>query len=161
MLTTTDTSPTDTAAALLEVAGQVAGFSNQLAEAGKATAIEIKGLSDKLRNFYKAQTEFLEKRMNAEGEGYDPDQDPEFKRFVAKNEPRDLPCSQGICEATDAEADVSPGAAGTPAPRNSGQSPSGVHAGRPSRQARSEAWKRPVERPATMSSAAKTPSCCW
>ena len=30
-----------TAAALLEVAGQVAGFSNQLAEAGKATAIEI------------------------------------------------------------------------------------------------------------------------
>lgn len=40
--------PTDTAAALLEVAGQVAGFSNQLAEAGKATAIEIKGLADKL-----------------------------------------------------------------------------------------------------------------
>ena len=42
------TEPTDTAAALLEVAGQVAGFSNQLAEAGKATAIEIKGLADKL-----------------------------------------------------------------------------------------------------------------
>lgn len=42
------TEPTDTAAALLEVAGQVAGFSNQLAEAGKATALEIKGLADKL-----------------------------------------------------------------------------------------------------------------
>lgn len=42
------TEPTDTAAALLEVAGQVAGFSNKLAEAGKATAIEIKGLADKL-----------------------------------------------------------------------------------------------------------------
>lgn len=42
------TEPTDTAAALLEVAGQVAGFSNQLAEAGKASALEIKALSDKL-----------------------------------------------------------------------------------------------------------------
>ncbi len=42
------TEPTDTAAALLEVAGQVAGFSNQLAEAGKATATELAGLSTKL-----------------------------------------------------------------------------------------------------------------
>ncbi len=42
------TEPTDTAAALLEVAGQVAGFSNQLAEAGKATATEIANLSTKL-----------------------------------------------------------------------------------------------------------------
>lgn len=42
------TEPTDTAAALLEVAGQVAGFSNQLAEAGKATATEIAAISAKL-----------------------------------------------------------------------------------------------------------------
>ena len=49
--------PTDTAAALLEVAGQVAGFSNQLAEAGKATALEIKGLADKLTASETAFTE--------------------------------------------------------------------------------------------------------
>lgn len=42
------TEPTDTAAALLEVAGQVAGFSSQLAEAGKATATEIADISAKL-----------------------------------------------------------------------------------------------------------------
>ena len=51
------TEPTDTSAALLEVAGQVAGFSNLLAEAGKATAIEIKGLSDKLTASETAFTE--------------------------------------------------------------------------------------------------------
>lgn len=51
------TEPTDTSAALLEVAGQVAGFSNKLAEAGKATAIEIKGLSDKLTASETAFTE--------------------------------------------------------------------------------------------------------
>ena len=51
------TEPTDTSAALLEVAGQVAGFSNLLAEAGKATAIEIKSLSDKLTASETAFTE--------------------------------------------------------------------------------------------------------
>lgn len=52
-----------------------------------------KGLSDKFRSFYKQQTEFLEKRMAAEGETYDPAQDPEFKRFLAKNEPK-LPAAE-------------------------------------------------------------------
>jgi len=52
-----------------------------------------KGLSDKFRSYYKAQSQFLEGRMNAEGDGYDPDQDPEFKRFVAKNAPK-LPPSE-------------------------------------------------------------------
>lgn len=49
--------PTDTSAALLEVAGQVAGFSNQLAEAGKASAKEIATLSEKLATSEKAFTE--------------------------------------------------------------------------------------------------------
>lgn len=49
--------PTDTSAALLEVAGQVAGFSNQLAEVGKASAKEIATLSEKLTTSEKAFTE--------------------------------------------------------------------------------------------------------
>ena len=51
------TEPTDTSAALLEVAGQVAGFSNQLAEAGKATAKELAALSAKLTTSETAFTE--------------------------------------------------------------------------------------------------------
>lgn len=51
------TEPTDTAAALLEVAGQVAGFSNQLAESGKATAKELADLSGKLTASEKAFTD--------------------------------------------------------------------------------------------------------
>mgnify|MGYP003488961876 CR=1 FL=1 len=47
----------DTAAALLEVAGQVAGFSNQLAESGKATAKELADLSGKLTASEKAFTD--------------------------------------------------------------------------------------------------------
>ena len=77
---------------------------------------------------------------------------------VAKNELSDLPCSQGIVETTGAAAMAAPGEGGTPAPRNSDQSPSGVQAGMPSRQARSEARKRPEESPAMMSSGAKIPS---
>jgi hypothetical protein len=47
-----------------------------------------KGLADKFRGYYKAQAEFLERRMAAEGDDYDPTTDPEFKRFAAKNEPK-------------------------------------------------------------------------
>lgn len=49
--------PTDTAAALLEVAGQVAGFSNQLAQAGQAAAKEVAGISAKLTESEKAFAE--------------------------------------------------------------------------------------------------------
>ena len=45
-----------------------------------------------------------------------------------------------------------------PKARNSDQSPSGVQAGMPSRQARSEARKRPEERPEVISSDEKIPS---
>lgn len=57
----TDTKPdatnADTAAALLELGKQVAGFSSQIATAGKATATELKTITDKLTASETAFTE--------------------------------------------------------------------------------------------------------
>ena len=45
------------------------------------------GLSDKLAKFYKDQKEFFDKKT-AEDPDYDPDSDPEYKKFITKANPR-------------------------------------------------------------------------
>jgi len=47
-----------------------------------------KGLSDKFIKFYRDQKNFLQERINEEGDDYDPEKDPKFRRFLAQNEPK-------------------------------------------------------------------------
>lgn len=47
-----------------------------------------KGIVDKLRKFYKAQEEFLAKKLEEEGEDYNPQQDPDFQKFLKKHAPQ-------------------------------------------------------------------------
>lgn len=50
-----------------------------------------KGLTDKLRAFYKANKEYIEKataKASEEGEDYDPTRDPAYKKFLQANEPK-------------------------------------------------------------------------
>lgn len=49
-----------------------------------------KGLADQFRNFYKSQKTFLERKVS-EDPDYNPEQDPEFKRFLDKNQPKFSP----------------------------------------------------------------------
>lgn len=58
-----------------------------LAEYAEKKDPSKKGLSDQFRAFYKAQKDFLTKAV-AEDPDYDPDQDPKFKQFLAKHEPK-------------------------------------------------------------------------
>lgn len=47
-----------------------------------------KGLDAKLRTFYKAERDFLDQRRAAEGDDYEPETDPQYRQFLAKNMPR-------------------------------------------------------------------------
>lgn len=59
-----------------------------LAELAEKKDPNRKGLTDQFRSFYKKQAEFLEGRMAAEGEDYDPASDPEYKKWASRNSPK-------------------------------------------------------------------------
>lgn len=47
-----------------------------------------KGLSEKFVKFYRDQKEFLQKRLEEEGDDYDPAKDSRYKKFLDANEPK-------------------------------------------------------------------------
>lgn len=47
-----------------------------------------KGLTARLKNFYKLQNDFLAKKVEEEGDDYDPRNDPDFQKFLARHNPQ-------------------------------------------------------------------------
>lgn len=50
-----------------------------------------KGLADRTLKFFEEQKKFLERRVTEVGDSYDPAEDPQFKKFLEKNQPQLTP----------------------------------------------------------------------